>query len=133
MEITSAGMDDGPMAKLNKMNRGKLGNASVGPYNKNANAQLAIASPGNANSIKQTMNKSSSNRQINKNTSSVEKVYKKNFLMSLSGFSGIGPNLNKKIFNLHKGSIISSNQSVNSRFNNNVNQIRPNNNPFNDM
>jgi hypothetical protein len=121
LETTSEGIDDGPMAKLNKMNRGKQGNASVGPYSKNANAQLVITSPGTANSFKQTMNKSNSNRQITKVTSSVEKVYKKNFLVSLSGISGIGPNLNKKNFNLHKGSIISSNQSVNSRFNVNIN------------
>jgi hypothetical protein len=49
---TSEGIDDGPMAKLNKMNRGKQANASVGPFIKNVNAQLVNASPGNANSLK---------------------------------------------------------------------------------
>jgi hypothetical protein len=121
--------DEGPMAKLNKL-RGKQGNSSVGPNTKK-NAQLVNSSP--ATGFKQTLNKSSSNRALLKNTNSVEKVYTKNFLMSLSGAAGIGPNLNKKHLNLHKGSIISSNQSVNSRFQINLNGYRPNNNPFNDI
>lgn len=100
------------MAKLNKL-RGKQGNSSVGPQIKK-NAHLVIQSP--ASNFKGTMNKSSSNRNLTKNTNSVEKVYTKNFLISLNGISGIGPNKNKA-FNAHKGSIISSNQSVNSRWN----------------
>jgi hypothetical protein len=90
------------MAKLNKL-RGKQGNSSVGPQIKK-NAHLVVSSP--ASNFKGTLNKSSSNRLLKKNTNSVEKVYTKNFMVSLGG---IGPNMNKKTFNVHKGSVISSN------------------------
>ena len=96
------------------------------------NAHMVTTSP--ASNFKGTLNKTSSNRNLGiKNTNSVEKVYTKNFLMSLNGIGSIGPNINKKNFNNHKASIISSNQSVNSRWNIGLGANRPNNNPFNDI